>query len=138
MDRLTHTLPRKPLRKNSHLNSFIFRLGIKYSHIQICKQLRVFLISARPGTHRCWVGFNSQKPEFVAHFLQFIVEITSTTCGSSLKVVYTVALSIDSAYETVRAIVHCAKKPVTTVLTYPGNVQFYIVTTWETPGNHWC
>ena len=19
-----------------------------------------------------------------------------------------------------------------------GNVQFYIVTTWETPGNHWC
>ena len=20
----------------------------------------------------------------------------------------------------------------------PGNVQFYIVTTWETPGNHWC
>ena len=20
----------------------------------------------------------------------------------------------------------------------PGNVQFYIVTSWETPGNHWC
>ena len=20
----------------------------------------------------------------------------------------------------------------------PGYVQFYIVTTWETPGNHWC
>ena len=33
---------------------------------------------------------------------------------------------------------HSTKKPVTTMLTYPGNVQFYIVTTWETPGNHWC
>ena len=26
---------------------------------------------------------------------------------------------------------HCAKKPVTTMLTYLGNVQFYIVTTWK-------
>ena len=32
----------------------------------------------------------------------------------------------------------CAKKPIITMLTYPWNVQFYIVTTWETPGNHWC
>ena len=59
-------------------------------------------------------------------------------------------------------LVHSTEKPVTTMLTYPwkctvlfrtftvrdnarcsvcacvGNVQFYIVTTWETPGNHWC
>ena len=34
--------------------------------------------------------------------------------------------------------IHSTKKPVITMLTYPGNVQFYIVTTWETPGNRWC
>ena len=43
-----------------------------------------------------------------------------------------------SAVLTIRCFMHCAKKPVTTMLTYPWNVQFYIVTTWETPGNHWC
>ena len=31
---------------------------------------------------------------------------------------------------------HSTKKPVTTMLTSPGHVQFYIVTTWEAPGKH--
>ena len=33
---------------------------------------------------------------------------------------------------------HCAKKPVTTMLTYPWKCTVLHCNHWETPGNHWC
>ena len=112
------------------MNSAVFPWIVSWSQIQPC----LILFPGKlviPNYLSLW-QFNCLKTFLSLLYIAFDLmkqinppEINSRKYGTCIMPLWTVTASI------IWAISLCKKKA-------SGNVQFYIVTTWETPGNHWC